>query len=124
MGIKKVPDEEGRPIKSLGDAVRELARWYLDRPALESIIYPDVRSRMMKILVKEYSCQGVIIHLNRGCELTAFGQMENRVHLVEAGIPVMTYEGNMADSRDLDRAQVIDRIDAFMEGLGLNKLEN
>ena len=84
---------------------------------------PDVRNHLLPLVVKNWNVQGVLMHLNRGCEGTAFGQMENRLALMKAGIPVVTYEGNMADKRDFDEAQTIDRIESFMEKLGLHKLE-
>ena len=118
-GIKKTPEEAGRPMKTREDAARELARWYFERPAIDGMVYPHVRSQLLQMMVKEWKCDGVILHLNRGCELTAMGQMENRLALVQAGIPVMTYESNMADSRELNREQVLDRVDAFMASLDL-----
>ena len=48
--------------------------------------------------------------------------MENRLALIEAGIPALTYEGNMGDSRDFDLPRTISRIDTFFESLGLKKL--
>jgi benzoyl-CoA reductase subunit B len=47
--------------------------------------------------------------------------MENRMALADAGIPVLTYEGNMGDSREVDMVQTLERIDAFMESLGQKK---
>ena len=54
----------------------------------------------------------------------AFGQMENRLALLKAGYPVVTYEGNMADPREFDEVQALDRIEAFLQSLGLQKLED
>ena len=71
---------------------------------------------------KEWNVDGFVLHLNRGCEGTAYGQMEARSELQKAGIPVMTYEGNMADKREFDEGQTLDRIDSFMESLGLRKI--
>jgi benzoyl-CoA reductase subunit B len=42
---------------------------------------------------------------------------------MDAGFPVFTYEADMADWRSFDEARIRARIDAFMEGLGLQKLE-
>ena len=64
-----------------------------------------------------------MIHLNRGCEGLAVGQMEIRLALAEAGIPVMTYEGNVGDPREFDEGRTLARIDAFMESVGLKLLE-
>lgn len=36
----------------------------------------------------------------------------------------MVYEGNMADKREIDERQILDRLDSFMKNLGLNRLEN
>ena len=52
------------------------------------------------------------------------GIMENRLGLVKAGVPVMTYEGNMGDEKEMDYPRTLSRIDSFMESLGLGKLEN
>jgi hypothetical protein len=70
---------------------------------------------MMQTIVREWDVQGVILHLNRGCEGLSLGVMENRRALVEAGIPVMSYEGNMGDEREFDAERTRSRIDAFME---------
>jgi benzoyl-CoA reductase subunit B len=50
------------------------------------------------------------------------GIAENRLALLEAGFPVMTFEGNMGDEREFDKARTYARIDSFMETLGLRKL--
>ena len=74
------------------------------------------------MLVREYKCQGVTIHLNRGCELTSLGVMENRLALVKKNIPVMTYEGNMGDRREVNQQEILNRLESFMETLNLTKL--
>lgn len=48
---------------------------------------------------------------------------ENRLALIEAGFPVMTFEGNMGDEREYDEARMIARIDSFMETLGVDKIK-
>lgn len=42
--------------------------------------------------------------------------------LQQAGFPVTIYEGNFADCRDVDETLVLDRMEAFLEGLGISKL--
>jgi benzoyl-CoA reductase subunit B len=49
------------------------------------------------------------------------GIAENRLGLIEAGYPVMAFEGNMGDEREFDEARVKDRFDAFMETLGIRR---
>jgi len=59
------------------------------------------------------------LHYNRGCEGLTLGVAENRMALADAGIPVTSYEGNMGDEREFDLANTKDRIDSFMESMGL-----
>lgn len=75
-------------------------------------------------LAREWHADGAVLHLNRGCEGMSLGQMENRLALMEAGFPVSAFEGNFADKRELDEAQVLDRLDSFLESLGLTRLES
>jgi benzoyl-CoA reductase subunit B len=49
--------------------------------------------------------------------------MEVRHALIEAGYPVMTYEGNVADPAEFDEARTLGRIAAFMESLGIKKIK-
>jgi len=51
----------------------------------------------------------------------SLGIMENRLGLTEAGIPVMSYEGNMGDEREFDYERTRSRIDSFMEILRLKR---
>ena len=62
------------------------------------------------------------MHLNRGCEGWAVGQLEVRRALVESGFDVVTYEGNVADPREYDGPKTFARFDAFLEGQGLKRL--
>lgn len=117
----QTPRERGIEMKTREDAVRVLAEWYLRRNVTQEFSMPWIKNKEMVEWAREWSVNGFIIHLNRGCEGTAFGQMEARLELLKAGIPVMTYEGNMADKRELNEAQTLDRIDAFMESFGLRK---
>jgi benzoyl-CoA reductase subunit B len=64
-----------------------------------------------------------MLHYNHGCEGLKLGISENRLVLIESSFPVMIFEGNMENRREFDEAQTITRFDAFMEGLGIEKLE-
>ena len=66
----------------------------------------------------------MMIHLNRGCEGTAVGQMELRRYLADKNIPALTYEGNLADEREFDLERTIDKIDTFMETVDLKKMKD
>ena len=83
----------------------------------------DRKSDLMNKIAKQWQINAAIIHLNRGCEGSAYGQMENRLALMDEGIPVLTYEGSMGDARDFDLPRTRARIDAWLEGMGVKKLK-
>jgi benzoyl-CoA reductase subunit B len=83
----------------------------------------DRKNEIMTKMAKDWHINAAIIHLNRGCEGSAFGQMENRLALMDAGIPVLTYEGSMGDARDFDLPRTVARIDAWLEGMGIKRLK-
>jgi benzoyl-CoA reductase/2-hydroxyglutaryl-CoA dehydratase subunit BcrC/BadD/HgdB len=77
---------------------------------------------MLKMM-EQWHCDAAVIHLNRGCEGAALHQMENKKFLIDAGYPVLAYEGNMADEREFDLARTTKLVDIFLtETLGLEKL--
>lgn len=119
------PQDRGVPLKDREDACRALAEWWLDYHLVARGIRfsGPGRNALVMHMLKDWHCDGLMIHLNRGCEGLAVGQMEIRLALVEAGIPVMTYEGNVGDPREFDEGRTLARIDAFMESVGLKILE-
>lgn len=119
---KKMPEEEGKSLKNRDDALRVLARWYLERPINGNLTLAGDKNPYLLKAVKDWHCNGAMIHLNRGCKLFATGLMENRIALEEAGVPVMTYEGNMGDEREVDKTKIYNNIDTFMDRMGMNKL--
>ena len=123
-GPRPTPMELGIPIDSRNDALRILAEWNLSKPEWQHFYDADLKSKMMIRIAKEWKLDGVMLHLNRGCEGLSCGIMENRLAIAEAGIPVMTFEGNMGDEREFDAAKTRDRIDSFMETLGLELIED
>lgn len=118
-GPRPTPMELGIPIDTREQALRVLADWNLSRPEWQHFYDANLKSQMMLRIVKEWKLDGVMLHLNRGCEGLSCGIMENRLAIAEAGVPVMTFEGNMGDEREFDEAKTKDRIDAFMESLGV-----
>lgn len=124
MGPMRRLDQSGIKLKSRDQAVRFIAAWHLRRtPYFLSLFLPQDKNKQLLRMVKEWKANGVLFHLNRGCEGASLGQMENRLALAQAGIPVLTYEGNMGDRREFDQAQVLDRVESFMESLGMKRLE-
>jgi benzoyl-CoA reductase subunit B len=120
----KTPQELGAKMDTREDAIRAYVDFKLKNAILSRFYSLDVTNEIMKKVVKQWKAQAVLIHLNRGCEGTAVGQMENRLALVEEKIPVLTFEGNMGDHREFDLARTTSRIDSFFEALGVKRLKS
>lgn len=120
------PPDFKEKIRTRDGALRALATWLLDYGLqIRSFRFPMIERRNIDVAIaRDWKCEGAIMHLNRGCEGWAVGQLEVRRALVEAGFDVLTYEGNVADPREFDEARTFARIDAFMESKGLKRLVN
>jgi len=123
-GPRTTPMQKGEKITTRDQALRLLADWNLSKPEWQHFYDPDLKTEMMLQIVKQWQLDGVLLHLNRGCEGLSCGIMENRLGIAEAGVPVMTFEGNMGDEREFDEKSVMSRIDSFMERLDLKMLES
>lgn len=120
-GPRTTPMELGLPMNTREQVMRLYCDWNLSKPQWQHFYDSRLKTRMMQTIVREWQVDGVILHFNRGCEGLSLGIAENRLGLAEAGIPVMSYEGNMGDERDFDVERTRNRIDAFMELLGLRR---
>ncbi len=121
----KPPIEAGVELKTRENACSWYAKWLLEtNTVLRSLRFSGRgKNRHILDLARKWRADGVLIHLNRGCEGTAMGQMEIRSFLAENDIPVITFEGNHADVRDFDLPRTQATISTFMETLGLSKLK-
>ena len=99
------------------EATRMLVEWHLHKPEYQHFYSPDYKTQMMIAIARDWKLDGIMLHYNRGCEGLSLGIAENRLGLMAAGFPVMTFEGNMGDEREFDEARTQARIDAFMETL-------
>lgn len=124
FGPAKTPQEKGIVIKDREQALRILADWTLKKDTWLAFYGSDLRAKRVVQIAKEWHCGGMMMHLNLGCEGTVIGNMESRLALIKAGIPVMTYEGNMGDDRQYDEVGTLKRADIWMGSLGLQKLED
>lgn len=120
-GGRTLPWNKGIEINDRQTALRMYADWNLSKPQWQHFYDPRLKTEMMLRIVKEWQVDGVMLHLNRGCEGLSMGIMENRMGIAQAGVPIMTYEGNMGDEREFDEVRTQARVDAFMEQLGLRR---
>ncbi|HUW65682.1 MAG TPA: benzoyl-CoA reductase, bzd-type, subunit O [Spirochaetia bacterium] len=121
-GPRKTPMEKGIEIKTREQAVWINVEWNMSKPEWQHFYHPRYKTDMMKRIFKEWHLDGGLLHYNRGCEGLSVGIAENRLGLIEAGVPVMIFEGNMGDEREFDEVATMSRIDTFMESLGIRKL--
>lgn len=117
-GPRTTPQQQGIEIKDRDQALRILTDWNLSKPEWQHFYSPHLKTDMMVRIAKEWKLDGVMLHYNRGCEGLSIGIAENRLGLIDAGYPVMTFEGNMGDEREFDLPKTMARVDAFMETLG------
>jgi benzoyl-CoA reductase subunit B len=119
---RPTPMELGKSISTRDEALETLAEWTLSRPEWQHFSDPRLKTEMMLSIAKEWKVDGIMLHLNRGCEGLSCGIMQNRNGLAKSGLPVMTFEGNMGDEREFDENRTVARIDSFMETLDLQPL--
>ncbi|MBL8479535.1 MAG: benzoyl-CoA reductase, bzd-type, subunit O [Sterolibacteriaceae bacterium] len=120
-GGRTLPWEKGIEMNTREQIARLYADWNLSKPQWQHFFDPRLKTAMMLRIVKEWQVDGVMLHLNRGCEGLSMGIMENRGGIAKAGVPIMTFEGNMGDEREFDEVRTQARVDAFMEQLGLRR---
>jgi len=117
-------EEQGITINDRDHALRLLTEGELKGKLMWAQFYgAKYKNDLVTKIAKQWKCDAGIIHLNRGCEGTAQHQMEMKIALANMGLPVMTFEGNMADEREFDEARTRRLIDLFVnETLGLKKV--
>lgn len=118
-GPKTIPKMD---FASRDEALYEYAKYELCKPEWQHFYSIHLKSDMMIRIAKEWKLDGIMLHYNRGCEGLSVGIAENRLALLDAGYPVMVFEGNMGDEREFDLTRTISKIDAFMETLGVKKV--
>lgn len=120
----RTPQQRGIKLRDRDHAIRVMVDWNLKKLQWQHFYDPQIKTDYLISIARDWKLNGVILHYNRGCEGLSLGIAENRLGLLKAGIPVMTYEGNMGDDREFDEVRTLDRIDAFMESMGLKKLDS
>ncbi len=115
----RTPQQDGTRFKTREEAVRYICRWNMKKLHFEPFYDARLRSKRILQIARQWQVKGMAMHLNLGCEGTTIGNLETRLALIEAGIPVLTYEGNMADDRQNDEPAVLKRLDEWVKGLGL-----
>ncbi|MBI4289448.1 MAG: 2-hydroxyacyl-CoA dehydratase [Chloroflexi bacterium] len=123
FGPSRDPREAGVVLRNREEALRFFAEWYLERAAF-TWCGAQTRIDHQLHLVKEWRVDGVVYHVDRGCENNTSGVLESKMGVSQAlGVPTIVYEGNRGDTRDWSEIESIDRLESFLESMGLKKLE-
>jgi benzoyl-CoA reductase subunit B len=112
------PDWVGKEPRNLDEALHRVAERMIGHP-----LRIEVMIKTHTKIVQDYKIDALIHHGCRGCEgyLRGFDWLLRPMR--ELGVRCMTYEGSQADPRDYTPSQVHDRMDVFMESLGLKEHE-
>jgi benzoyl-CoA reductase subunit B len=106
------------------EALRMIVEWTVNRPEWAHFYVPEIKTKMMLSIVKQWKVDAVLLHYNRGCEGLSLHIAENRLGLLDAGVPVFPFEGNMGDEREFDLPGTLSRLTAFFESMGLKKIKD
>ena len=114
---------EDTPIKTREDAVRYAtgpdAR-YPDTGAAGEVLYGNTIAKFAKLM----QADGALLPVWRSGQGCTMMRKEHGMHLKEAGLSVMHYEGSQpGDRTDLDEKRLFDQLDAWMQSQGLRRLE-
>lgn len=67
-------------------------------------------------IIREFKCDGVVMHMNRSCKMCDFLQYEVGEALrKDLGVPITTFDGDQADPINYSKAQYETRIEALNE---------
>ncbi|MDH3944819.1 MAG: 2-hydroxyacyl-CoA dehydratase family protein, partial [Anaerolineae bacterium] len=79
----------------------------------------DKLSRMAR-MVSDYKLDGVILHSDRSCKPYSIGQMDQRDRLIkDHNVPALLLEADHSDPRSFSEEQAANRLEAFVEMLGV-----
>jgi benzoyl-CoA reductase/2-hydroxyglutaryl-CoA dehydratase subunit BcrC/BadD/HgdB len=74
----------------------------------------------MQAMIQKYQLDGVILHSDRSCKPYSMGQISQRDRLArDCGVPALLLEADHNDPRAYTEEQVANRLDAFIEMLGV-----
>ena len=118
----KTPQELGwPPMKTREDLVQTWVRWRLHHKNMFMPISREEQRRRTVNLVRHCKADAVTTSVDRGCPPQGRMIVTQKQNLEEAGFPVLMFETNRADFRDIDQTGLIDRMEAFLESLGITK---
>jgi benzoyl-CoA reductase/2-hydroxyglutaryl-CoA dehydratase subunit BcrC/BadD/HgdB len=92
------------------------------RTYLQPILNRGTGEKLKKMvqMIEDYQLDGVILHSDRSCKPYSIGQMDQRDRLIrECEVPALLLEADHNDPRSFSEEQVANRLEAFVEMLGM-----
>ena len=116
--------EEGLKLKTRDDALRALAATHLYYSPVGPWMSLLPREQITLKAAKDWHIDGIVFHMDRGCQGMPAGMTEVQLACKQAGLATMIYEANSVDSRGFAESQILDSFESFFGTLGLTKLED
>jgi benzoyl-CoA reductase subunit B len=116
-------DEQGVELRSREDAVKALARRNLRSPQWQAYLVEPHAMDIAKI-VEDWRADGAVLHMDRGCKSLSGARVAAKRMIQERGFPAVLYEGDAANSQRFNQDEVLDRLESFLESMGLSRLKD
>lgn len=113
--------EQGIVLKTREEALNVLIDFYVNNPTIQSLFPFSANTKSQVKLMEQWHTQAAVFNLSYDCKGMTSGQLEARLAIQKRGFPTLLYEVSSCDPRDFDEVQVTDRLDSFLESLGLSK---
>ena len=113
--------EQGIVLKTREEALNVLIDFYVNNPTIQSLFPFSANTKSQVQLMEQWHTQAAVFNLSYDCKGMTSGQLEARLAIQKRGFPTLLYEVSSCDPRDFDEVQVTDRLDSFLESLGLSK---
>jgi len=111
-----VPHDIGVPMRNREELLRAHIDWKGKLMTGFEVFNTIEHEEIIKKILKKWKADAMMIHLNRGC-VGNTSQKLVRLALLEAGIPVCVYEGNVGDYREFDYERSLEKIESFFDGV-------
>jgi len=109
-----------KTMKNREDLCRTVARWRAEHPFQSHL---ETRKQEYVIMFNHWKANAYLLLINRGCVPMTTSMYDFQRDLNKQGIPTSMFEGNFADCRDIDETGVLDRLETFLEGQGIHKIQ-
>jgi benzoyl-CoA reductase subunit B len=117
-------EARGNPLRNRDDALRAMIDLYRGNDRrLGSDKAIESKSRDLLWRIKGWRVNGVIMAMERECPPQYIGMIEQMLVMRQNNVPCIEFAPSQTDARQFNIAQARNRIESFLEQLGLHKEE-